>query len=177
MIVRTHKSPDGTISRAVYSDCEQYRYLLTRCWDGKGENRAVFIGLNPSTATELQNDPTVARCINYAKAWGHDAMTMLNAYAFRSTDPKGLKTIDDPVGPDNDRYISRQTLAASRIILCWGTHAVYLDRGENLFTKLQAWERDLFCLRVTKHGHPSHPLYLKKDLQPIPFGTDSIQIE
>ncbi|MDA7527499.1 DUF1643 domain-containing protein [Planctomicrobium sp.] len=169
MITRTHTATDGTVSKAIYTDCELYRYVLTRTWDGDGTNRAVFIGLNPSTATEYQNDPTVARCINYAKAWGHDSMTMLNAFAYRSTDPKGLKTIEDPVGEGNDRYILRECKKGTRIILCWGTHAAYLERGTKLLTKLNGLSQELTCLKITKAGHPSHPLYLRKDLLPIPY--------
>ncbi len=169
MITRTHTSDDGTFSKAIYTDCERYRYVLTRQWEEVSENRAVFIGLNPSTATEYQNDPTVARCIKYAKTWGHDSMTMLNAFAFRSTDPKGLKSVEDPVGSANDRYILKQCRDASQIILCWGTHAEYLDRGLKLLEKLSGRSFELNCLKITKNGHPSHPLYLKKDLQPIPF--------
>ncbi|QDT34217.1 DUF1643 domain-containing protein [Thalassoglobus polymorphus] len=172
MITRTHTSDDGTVSHAVYTDCERYRYVLTRQWEESSCNRAVFIGLNPSTATEYQNDPTVARCINYAKAWGHDSMTMLNAFAFRSTDPKGLKTIDDPVGPANDRYILKQCREASQIILCWGTHAEHLNRGLNLLAKLNKLDLELSCLKITKHGHPSHPLYLKKSLLPLPYAPE-----
>lgn len=169
MITRHHTADDGTVSTAIYSDCEQYRYILNRRWGPASKNLAVFIGLNPSTATEYQNDPTVARCINYAKAWGYDTMTMLNAFGLRSTDPRGLKAIDDPIGPDNDRYIIEQTKLASRIILCWGTHAAYLERGTQLQKQLCKLRRKLFCLKVTKNGFPSHPLYLRKDLQPISY--------
>lgn len=169
MITRDHTAEDGTVSRAIYTDCERYRYVLTRTWNHQDRRRAVFIGLNPSTATEYQNDPTVARCINYAKSWDFDSMTMLNAFAFRSTDPKGLKSIADPVGLKNDHYIRKETDAAALVVLCWGTHAAHLNRGEKLLAKLKDWQRTLSCLKVTKHGFPSHPLYLKSSLQPILF--------
>lgn len=172
MIIRTHTSDDGTRSRAIYTDCELYRYVLTRRWGAKSGNRIAFVGLNPSTATEVQNDPTVARCINYAKSWGYDAMTMLNAYAYRSTDPQRLKQIDDPVGSRCDHFIREQTQAASRVILCWGTHAAYLDRHAELLQKLRRWQRVLHCLKITKGGYPWHPLYLSQDLSPIPFEAD-----
>lgn len=169
MLTRKHSATDGTRSKAVYSDCELYRYDLTRSWGDDPMNRIVFIGLNPSTATEVQNDPTVARCIRYAQDWGYDAMTMLNAFAYRSTDPAKLRRVADPVGKATDQYIRRLTGEARLVLLCWGTHAVHLNREAILLEKLLRWDRPLYCLKLTQAGHPSHPLYLRKDLQPLPF--------
>jgi Uncharacterized protein conserved in bacteria len=108
-------------STAVYSPCEKYRYHLSRSWGGGPT--VVFIGLNPSTATENVNDPTVTRCIGYAKRWGFGGFIMLNAYALRSTDPKGLWTVDDPAGPECDEFLRGGISNASRIICCWGANS------------------------------------------------------
>lgn len=172
MIKRTHIAEDGTKSLAIYTDCEQYRFILTRKWSKTGQRHIAFIGLNPSTATEYQNDPTVARCINYAKAWGYDSMTMLNAFGYRSTDPKGLKSVADPNGKGNDRYILKECRTADFILLCWGTHAALNNRSEELLKKLRTLDKPLHCLKLTQAGLPSHPLYLRKDLKPIIYKPD-----
>lgn len=126
---------------------------------------AAFICLNPSTADETNDDPTVRRCIRYAKAWGMSGMFMLNIFAYRATDPKEMMTQDDPVGPYNDMYIKNRTSISTIVIAAWGTHGVYKNRETEIMKMLP----DLKCLKVTKDGHPAHPLYLKKDLEPISF--------
>ncbi|MEO0676544.1 MAG: DUF1643 domain-containing protein, partial [Pseudomonadota bacterium] len=94
MITRTHIKGDAP-STAVYSDCERYRYMLTRIWD-EGGKRALFIMLNPSTATEVQNDPTVERCERRARALGFGAFRVLNIFAWRDTDPRKMRAAPDP---------------------------------------------------------------------------------
>ncbi len=103
MITRTHQKGDAA-STAEYSDCERYRYRLTRIWDPDGE-KALFIMLNPSTATEVQNDPTVERCERRARALGFGAFRVTNIFAWRATDPKDMRAAPDPVGPANDDAI------------------------------------------------------------------------
>src|SRR6056297_2193666 len=100
MITRRHKAGD-TESEAVYSDCLRYRYALTRVWDAGGL-RVLFIMLNPSKATEVQNDPTVERCERRARALGYGAFRVMNIFAWRETDPKRLRAAPEPTGPDND---------------------------------------------------------------------------
>lgn len=127
----------------------------------------MFIGLNPSTADESINDPTIRRCINYAKDWGYGAMIMANIFAYRSTDPKGLKEVSDPIGPENDASIIKIAWEAAVVVLCWGGHGKYLNRG-NTIVQLLKDKVPLKCIEVG-NGFPKHPLYLKKDLAPIPF--------
>lgn len=156
-------------SSAIFSPCRRYRYDLIRTWYGMftKESHAVFIGLNPSTADETQDDPTVRRCIRYAKAWGHSGMHMLNIFAYRATDPKDMLMQDDPTGPSNDDVIRMicGLPSTSVVIAAWGIHGSHMDRGRQVASMLQ----NLRCLRMTKDGHPAHPLYLPKNLRSISF--------
>ena len=103
MITRTHTKGDAP-SVAVYSECERYRYSLTRIWDQTGQ-RVMFVMLNPSTATEVQNDPTVERCERRARALGFGGFRVTNIFAWRDTDPRQMRAAADPVGPGNDAAI------------------------------------------------------------------------
>lgn len=154
---------DVEISGGIFSPCRKYRYQLWRRW-GHGEG-CVFIGLNPSTADEKVNDPTIRRCINYAKRWNFDAMVMLNLFAFRATDPADMQCEIDPVGPDNDLWIRAATDGAF-VVCCWGAHGSHLSRSTQVL-ELIPKTQSVFCLGLTKSGEPKHPLYLRSDLNPI----------
>lgn len=168
MITRHHQKGDAE-STAVYSDCERYRYLLTRVWNPDGQ-KALFVMLNPSTATETQNDPTVERCERRARALGFGAFRVTNIFAFRATDPRVMRTQPDPVGPANDSSIGQSAAEwADRIICAWGTHGAFLDRGRQVERLLRATGRPLFALGLTQAGHPKHPLYVGYDRQPEPW--------
>lgn len=164
MITRTHTKGDAP-STAVYSDCERYRYSLTRVWDPAG-TRVHFIMLNPSTATEVQNDPTVERCERRARALGHGAFRVTNIFAWRDTDPRKMRAAIDPIGPDNDAAIEQGVAWADLTICAWGTHGAHLGRGPQLETVLRAKRGPLFHLGLSKHGHPKHPLYIAYTQQP-----------
>ena len=167
MITRTFQKRDAA-STAVYSDCERFRYTLTRVWNPDGP-KALFVMLNPSTATEVQNDPTVERCERRARALGYGAFRVANIFAFRATDPRVMRAEVDPVGPDNDDAIAQSAPWADRIICAWGTHGAHLNRGAQVATLLHATARPLFHLGLTKGGHPTHPLYIAYDRQPMPW--------
>ena len=152
------------VSEAVYSDCGRYRYLLTRVW-GPGP-KALFVMLNPSTATEVQNDPTVERCERRARALGCGAFRVTNIFAFRATDPKVMRAEADPVGPGNDAAIGESAVWADRIICAWGNHGVHLDRGATATALLRATGRELWHLGLTGQREPRHPLYVGYDRQP-----------
>ncbi|MGC9369117.1 MAG: DUF1643 domain-containing protein [Paracoccaceae bacterium] len=164
MITRTHQKGDAA-STAVYSDCEAYRYSLTRTWDPAGR-RALFVMLNPSTATEVQNDPTVERCERRARALGFGAFRVTNIFAFRATDPRVMRAAGDPVGPANDAAIAESAPWADQIICAWGTHGEHMDRGPAVETLLRATGRPLWHLGLSKAGHPKHPLYIAYSQQP-----------
>ncbi|WP_212523022.1 DUF1643 domain-containing protein [Actibacterium sp. MT2.3-13A] len=164
MITRTHQKGDAA-STAVYSDCEAYRYTLTRTWEPEGR-RALFVMLNPSTATEVQNDPTVERCERRARALGFGAFRVTNIFAFRATDPRVMRAADDPVGPANDAAIAESAPWADQIICAWGTHGEHLSRGPAVEALLRATGRPLWHLGLSKAGHPKHPLYIAYSQQP-----------
>jgi len=127
MITRHHNTLD-TKSTAIYSPCEAYRYSLTRIWEPEGK-RALFIMLNPSTATEAQNDPTVERCERRSRTLGYGAFRVTNIFAFRATDPKVMRAEADPIGPENMQTITESCDWADDIICAWGTHGEQLYIG------------------------------------------------
>ena len=164
MITRTHQKGDAP-SVAVYSDCERYRYLLTRTWDPKGR-KALFIMLNPSTATEVQNDPTVERCERRARTLGFGGFRVTNIFAWRATDPRDMRAAGDPIGPENDAAILQSCPWADQVICAWGTHGAHLDRGAAVEALLRATKLPLFHLGLSKAGYPKPPLYIAYSEQP-----------
>ena len=164
MIRRQHQKGDAE-SWADYSDDEAYRYLLVRVW-APGP-RVVFVMLNPSTATETQNDPTVERCERRARALGFGSFGVANIFAYRATDPKVMRAVADPVGPENDAAIVQMAAEADRVICAWGTHGLHLDRGAKVERLLRQADLTLYHLGLSKGGLPKHPLYIGYDTQPV----------
>ena len=164
MIERRFQKGDAA-SVAVYSDCEAYRYALTRVW-GAGMRRVCFVMLNPSTATEFQNDPTVQRCEQRARTLGFDGFAVANIFGYRATDPKVMRAVADPVGVGNDAAILRLAGWAGTVICAWGTHGRHLGRGAAVEVALRAAGHPLQHLGLTKGGQPKHPLYIGYDQQP-----------
>jgi len=156
------------VNSARISPCGRYRYELRREWSMSVEKRfCMFVMLNPSTADAMQDDPTIRRCIAFAKAWGYDALTVGNLYAYRATDPSELWTVDDPVGPENDERLAIMASYASRIVAAWGANA-RPERANQASLVLERYGR-IHGLKMTKSGNPSHPLYLPGDLTPKPL--------
>ncbi|MBR2656188.1 MAG: DUF1643 domain-containing protein [Loktanella sp.] len=164
MIIRQHSS-DYADSTATYSDCESYRYDLTRIWDRSGQ-RLTFVMLNPSKATELHNDPTVERCERRARALGFGAFRVTNIFAWRDTDPRAMRRAADPVGPDNDATLIAAADWADQVIAAWGTHGAHLGRGPLVAELLRRTGTPLLTLGLTKDGHPRHPLYVSYAQKP-----------
>jgi hypothetical protein len=152
------------LSEAVYSDCVRYRYLLTRVW-APGP-KALFVMLNPSTATEVQNDPTVERCERRARALGFGAFRVTNIFAFRATDPKVMRAVADPVGPENDAAILGSLPWANVVVCAWGNHGLHMNRGAAVEMMLRAAGARLSHLGLTGQGQPRHPLYVGYDQRP-----------
>ncbi|KIN63169.1 DUF1643 domain containing protein [Sulfitobacter noctilucicola] len=169
MITRSHTKDDAA-STAVYSDCERYRYSLTRVWEPAGE-RVLFVMLNPSTATEVQNDPTVERCERRARHLGFGGFRVTNIFAWRDTDPRKMRQAEDPIGPANDETLSEGAEWADRIIAAWGTHGAHRGRGPDVLAALMSQKTPVYHLGLSKAGHPKHPLYLPYAQQPVAFDT------
>lgn len=148
---------------AVFSDCQRYRWLLMRRWSD-GPHICMFIGLNPSTADYYNDDPTVRRCVGFARQWGYSAMYMMNAYAFRSTNPKVMKQQSDPVGCQCDDFLKGIALLCRIHVACWGTNIETYRQ-----TELKQMLPRLKCFGITAKGFPKHPLYLSKATKLIAF--------
>ena len=149
---------------AIFSDCRKYRYALSRTWNGK-KKTILFIGLNPSTANEKIDDPTIRRCINYAQNWGYGSLLMVNLFAYRATLPSELKNVKNPIGNDNDLHIIELSKKADIAVAAWGNEGTLLNRDKEVKKILP----NLMCLKINKSGQPSHPLYQKKDLKLIKY--------
>lgn len=168
--------PPGTCGRsadlfadrgASFSPCGLYRYRLWRTWDSRNPP-LVFCMLNPSTADAEQDDPTVARCSERARRLGHGGLEVVNLFALRSTDPKALYGHADPVGPENDSAILGAA-ERGKIVCAWGNHGRLRGRDKAVLKLLRAAGALAFALKISKDGHPSHPLYLSYDLRPEPY--------
>ena len=149
---------------ATFSSCRTYRYSLCRIWDKK-KKYVLFIGLNPSTANEEADDPTIRRCVNYSKDWGYGGFMMVNLFAYRTTLPYNLKKVKYPVGGENDKYIVILSKKADITVAAWGNNGNLYSRDKQVFNLVSS----LMCLRINKSGQPAHPLYLKKDLKLTKF--------
>ncbi|BBD23510.1 DUF1643 domain-containing protein [Streptococcus constellatus] len=150
--------------KAIISKDKIYRYKLSRTWDST-KPTILFIGLNPSITDENIDDPTITRCINFAKDWGYGTLLMANLFAFRSTYPKDIYLIDDPIGKDNDYYLLECVTQSDLIVACWGNNGTYMNR-EKVITELVP---NLYCLQKNKNGTPHHPLRPPRNIHPVPF--------
>ena len=152
---------------AVFSDDMVYRYRLWRTWDPEMPT-CLFLMLNPSTADHQQDDPTIRRCLDFARQWGYGRLLVGNLFALRATDPQKLRQHPEPTGgPDNDDTIMAMHEEANFTVAAWGVHVAHLRRVKPLKAMLgnMPW-RSVYHLGLTKSGHPRHPLYLRKDVQP-----------
>ena len=167
--VKTEVHVSDTETRtAAYSECGLYRYSLRITWNFDLTEMAV-IALNPSTADHIQDDPTLRRVKAFARDWGYGGVTMLNAFALRSTDPKNLFKHKDPIGPENTIEWLKW-MACDPTLAAWGTNITkkpwtHYYRGKEIASAIPG----LLCFRKTDSQEPEHPLYLPADLKPIPF--------
>lgn len=159
------------MSAALISSCGTYRYTLHRhipCML-RWLRPCLFVMLNPSRADATIDDPTIKRCIGFAKAWSCTSLTVVNLFALRATDPEALAAHADPVGPENDRYV-REQLEAHRlgvVVAAWGSHAFARTRAREFCASVTG----LQCLGITKDGSPRHPLYVRSDQPLQPYGA------
>lgn len=155
----------GVKMTAEFSENKVYRYFLSREWDSRGK-KVAFVGLNPSTADEFKDDPTIRRCIDFSKKLGGGSLWMVNLFAYRSTDPSKIRLVEDPVGPENDYWISKVASSADFIIAAWGNNGDFLSRDKDVVSLVGC---EVYALRITSKGMPSHPLYLPKNSEIIPY--------
>ena len=150
------------IGLAAFSPDRKYRYALWRIWDDR-KPVCMFIGLNPSTANENTNDPTIRRCMSFAGCWGFGGLCMTNLFAYVSTNPPDLRSLDS-IGPENDSWLVYLAAHSGIIVACWGHWDIFGRSGAvmSLIPKL-------YCLGTTKQGRPRHPLYLSRETKPTEY--------
>jgi len=160
---------------ATFSADRRYRYRLWRHWSCGPV--LLVIGLNPSTADETTNDPTLTRCIGYAKRWGYAGLEMRNLFALRATDPREMMAADDPMG-DNYRPLLFAVAATvegdGAVLAAWGVHGAHRDTDATFGLDLRRnWpESGVACLGYTKGRCPRHPLYMRSDAVPVAYLGD-----
>lgn len=155
-------------SGAVFDMMGQYRYALWRVWSGDSP-RIAFIMLNPNTADAQRDDPTIRRCIGFARAWGFGSLEVVNLFAYRAPDPLVLSRIADPIGTDNNHFLEQAATRAHCIVVAWGTKSALLNRDQAVLRLLTGQDR-LYCLGRTRDGYPRHPLYVRGDAPLLVFG-------
>jgi hypothetical protein len=152
---------------AIFDASNSYRYSLWRTWSAY-HPRIVFVLLNPSTADEERNDPTIRRCIGFAQTWKFGSVEVVNLFAYRATDARMLLKIDDPVGEENNRFLIMAVERCSTVVVGWGTSGTLLGRDRQVLSLL-AGRKEVYCLGITKDGQPRHPLYVKGNSVLVPF--------
>lgn len=162
---------NDVLRTALLSEDGRYRYTLNRIW-GHPHDLVTWIMLNPSTADANLDDPTIRRCIGFARAWGHGGITVVNIYAYRATKPADLWKAGDPTGPKNDETLRQALDQAARngtpVIAAWGAHVGEYS-GHWVYALAHARGVQLLALGTTKAGQPRHPLYLPKSATPEPW--------
>lgn len=150
---------------ALISLDRNYRYSLWRIWDFDMP-LIMFIGLNPSTAGIVNDDPTIRRLIEYTKAWGFGGFFIGNIFAYRTSDPRLLRETKKPVGSDNTKHLKVMASVCDKIIFMWGNGGTYKNKHLKVIKKFQGRG---YCFKITNAGNPYHPLYLSKEFKPIKF--------
>lgn len=154
------------LREASFSECERYRHLLIRKWDRK-PTVITFCMLNPSTADHVQDDPTIRRCINFAKRESFGALHVVNLFGYRATNPAELRRIEDPEGPQNFDFVRAAMLAANLhqmpFVCAWGSQPIARENAARVYSVAEKIGLPLMCLGTSKGGYPKHPLYLAGD--------------
>lgn len=159
---------------AVFSPDRRYRYALYRTWD-VSRPPTLWVLLNPSTADETRDDPTIRRCIGFSRRWGDGGVVIVNIFAMRSTDPFALRLVQDPTGrPENDAYIASARVRSARVVAGWGAiqrlgKDLAIRELEVLAKGILGHPDRIMCLGKTKRGDPRHPLYVRGDTPLVPY--------
>lgn len=171
MIIKQHQTLIQQ-SEAHFSDCEKYRYWLRRDWD-TSLGAISFLMLNPSTANEVDNDPTIERCQRRAISMGYGTMIIVNLFPFRMTDSTLLNTVDNLLGDVHEANSSiLRAVEMSKSTVCgWGKHPLAVPRAKSVMSLLTAanLQNKVMCLQLNADGSPQHPLYIAYAKQPVPF--------
>lgn len=163
---------------AVLSDCKKYRYSLTRVWDDN-KPRVLFIMLNPSTADAEKDDPTIRRCIGFAKDWGYGGIYVVNLFALRATNPQDLLKAPFVVGVENEKWFRRMSALAHLVVCAWGNGAIVdklQKRLDHTWKPLSWISKPLHYIELSNDGTPKHPLYLPKHLMPKPCKVSAVSL-
>ena len=151
---------------ATFSPCGLYRPHLWRVWE-PSLPRLAFLMLNPSTADENADDPTVRRCNKWARAWGYGRLDVINLFDVRATDPQVMLRSEAPCSPGNDAVILEVSSAADCLVCAWGNHGRHHGRGESIRRRLRAHGITPHALALNREtGEPAHPLYLRSSVTP-----------
>lgn len=158
---------ESTKKGAILSECEGYRYRLWRIWD-EAKPKVMFIMLNPSTADGEQDDPTIRRCIGFAKSWGYGGLYVCNLFAYRATSPKELLKVDNPFGDANIWHTRDLVGKVDKVICAWGNRPILkkILKGQSEIELVRFAAGKLYAIDLAKDGTPKHPLYLKSELVP-----------
>ncbi len=161
---------DDVYRSAVISDDRVYRYSLARRWDGASRDSQIltWVMLNPSRADGATDDPTVRKCMGFARRWGFRSIRIVNLMAYRATRPIELMAAQDPRGPENLVYVSAALREATRVIVAWG------DQGrhhplDQILGLLRAHRSKVYCLGQTASGQPRHPCRLPYATPLVPW--------
>lgn len=156
-----------------FSPCRKYRYTLWRemgdLFTANNTEFIQFIGLNPSTADEVQDDPTIRRIMDFSKQFGFQNLCMTNIFGWRDTDPKEMKKQADPIGLEDNDWLLRVANSAKMIIVAWGNDGEHLKRGQRVGDLLRQFSPKVYCLGTNSDGSPKHPLYLSSSLRPVRY--------
>lgn len=159
-------------SEAEFSACEKYRYRLTRTWQESLPGIA-FLMLNPSTADEMVNDPTIERCQRRAIEYGYGKMVIINLFPYRETDSQLLSSIPDLYGDiaTTNQHILDVVHECQQTIAGWGSHPMAMARAKEVYQLLaeHGLTSRLFALEVNADGNPKHPLYIAYSAKPVPW--------
>lgn len=155
---------------AQFSPCRKYRYLLWRIWNESRDRLCTWILLNPSTANENRDDPTIKRCMRRAVNDGWGGLLVVNLFGWRSTFPMSLVKAADPIGSENDNAILRAVQGVGIVLCGWGRHGKIQSRDERVLRLLREVNAKPYALSFNSDGTPKHPLY-------VPYSTSPVLME
>ena len=150
---------------ATFSPCGRYRYTLWRTWDN-AQPPVMFVMLNPSTADATIDDPTIRRCIGFARDWGFGGLRVGNLFAWRTPYPSALRFASEPIGEENERALRELAEGSALVVAAWGVHGGWQKRARAF---RQEFPYPLHALGITKSGEPAHPLRLRRTCRPFPL--------